>query len=204
MACDQIWAQSDYLFTNYSYLSEVTVVNFQNNGKISIWCVDKALPSDVQAKQWIDKCYSDSAPSKKMVKGWYADFQCGCTNTNDAECSVRPNLAVVLENRKKLHKLVLANRFEIAIITICLRWLASQKCYLVIWCLWCNCYRRWKWTRRHEFKSWTRPIAFHIVLIPLGKVWIQWLSLQLWVNSRADKVLQPWLCNKSRRKKTLN
>ena len=29
-------------------------------------------------------------------------------------------------------------------------------------------------------------IAFHIALIPLGKVWIQWFSLQLWVNSRAD------------------
>ena len=40
-------------------------------------------------------------------------------------------------------------------------------------CPWCNGYRRRKWTRRHEFKSWTRPIAFHIALIPLGKVWIQ-------------------------------
>ena len=29
-------------------------------------------------------------------------------------------------------------------------------------------------------------IAFHIALIPLGKVWIQLSSLQLWVNSRAD------------------
>ena len=27
---------------------------------------------------------------------------------------------------------------------------------------------------------------FHIALIPLGKVWIQLFSLQLWVNSRAD------------------
>ena len=35
---------------------------------------------------------------------------------------------------------------------------------------WCNGYRRRKWTRRHEFKSWTRLIAFHIALIPLGKV----------------------------------
>ena len=34
----------------------------------------------------------------------------------------------------------------------------------------CNGYRRGKWTRRHEFKSWTRLIAFHIALIPLGKV----------------------------------
>ena len=29
-------------------------------------------------------------------------------------------------------------------------------------------------------------IAFNIALIPLGKVWIQLFSLQLWVNSSAD------------------
>ena len=28
----------------------------------------------VQAKQWLDKCYSDSAPSETMVKRWHADF----------------------------------------------------------------------------------------------------------------------------------
>ena len=56
-------------------------------------------------------------------------------------------------------------------------------------CPWCNGYRRRKWTRRHEFKSWTRMIAFHVALIPLGKVWIQLFSLQLWVNSRTDWVL---------------
>ena len=53
-------------------------------------------------------------------------------------------------------------------------------------CPWCNGYRRRNWTRRHEFKSWTRLIPFHIAVIPLGKVWIQLFSLQLWVNSRAD------------------
>ena len=37
-----------------------------------------------------------------------------------------------------------------------------------------------------------RDIAFHIALIPLGKVGIQLFSLQLWVNSRADWGLQPW------------
>ena len=58
---------------------------------------------------------------------------------------------------------------------------------LCIICLeWCNCYRRRKWTLRHEFKSCTRLIAFHIALIPLRKVWIQLFSLQLWVNSRTD------------------
>ena len=60
---------------------------------------------------------------------------------------------------------------------------------------WCNGYRRRKWTRRHEFKSWTRLMAFHIALIPLGKVWIQLFSLRLWVNSRTDWVLQPWWGN---------
>ena len=27
-------------------------------------------------------------------------------------------------------------------------------------CPWCNGYRRWNWRRRHEFKSYTRLIAF--------------------------------------------
>ena len=53
----------------------------------------------------------------------------------------------------------------------------------------CNGYRRRKRTRRHEFKSWTRLIAFHIALIPLGKVWIQlFIQLLLWVNNKADWV----------------
>ena len=52
-------------------------------------------------------------------------------------------------------------------------------------CSWCNGYHHRKWTRRHELNP-GRDIAFHIALIPLGKVWIQLFSLQLWVNSRAD------------------
>ena len=41
-------------------------------------------------------------------------------------------------------------------------------CVCVRRCPWCNgCCRR-KRTRRHEFKPWTRLIAFHIA--PLGKV----------------------------------
>ena len=56
----------------------------------------------------------------------------------------------------------------------------------ITWVSWWNGYRRRKWTRRHEFKSWTTLIAFHIALIPLGKVWIQLFSLQLWVDSRAE------------------
>ena len=53
-------------------------------------------------------------------------------------------------------------------------------------CPWCSRYHRRKWTRLYEFKSWTILIAFHIALIPLGKVWIRLFSLQLWVNCRTD------------------
>ena len=64
----------------------------------------------VQAKQWLDKCYLDSALLETMVKRWYADFKRRHTATNDAEYSDHPNLSVVLEKTKKLHKLVLADR----------------------------------------------------------------------------------------------
>ena len=59
-------------------------------------------------------------------------------------------------------------------------------------CPWCNGYHRRKRTRRPEFKSWTRQIAFHIALIPLGKVLIQLFSLQLCINIRTDWVIHPW------------
>ena len=55
-----------------------------------------------------------------------------------------------------------------------------QEHHVVRRCPWCNVYRR------HEFKSPTRLVAFHIALIPLGKVWIQLFSPQLWINSRVD------------------
>ena len=46
----------------------------------------------------------DSALSETTVKRWYASYKCGRTDTNDAECSGCPNLAVVPENTKKLLK----------------------------------------------------------------------------------------------------
>ncbi len=63
----------------------------------------------VQAKQWLDKCCSESAPSETILKRWYADFKCGGTQTNNIEPSGRPNLAGVPENTKKFHKLVLTD-----------------------------------------------------------------------------------------------
>ena len=60
------------------------------------------------------------------------------------------------------------NRNEPKIHVICYITLEPhhQMQFSVILCAWCNGYRRRKWTRRLEFKSWTRLIAFHIVLNP--------------------------------------
>ena len=43
------------------------------------------------------------------------------------------------------------------------------------WYSWFNVYLGRKWTKLHEFKSWTRPFAFHISLTPFGNVRIQLL-----------------------------
>ena len=64
----------------------------------------------IQAKQWLDKCYPDSAPSRQTVEKCYADFKLGLTNTDDAERSDPSNSSVVPENIKKVHKMVLADR----------------------------------------------------------------------------------------------
>ncbi|KAF7277223.1 hypothetical protein GWI33_009158 [Rhynchophorus ferrugineus] len=60
----------------------------------------------VQAKLWLEKCYKDSAPSERTLKRWFANFKRGCRDTDDAECSGRPNEAVIPENVKKIHKFV--------------------------------------------------------------------------------------------------
>ena len=55
----------------------------------------------VQAKQWLDKCYSGSAPSETTFKSWYTDFKPGRANTNDAEHSYCLNSAVVPDPPQK-------------------------------------------------------------------------------------------------------
>ena len=47
----------------------------------------------------------------------------------------------------------------------------------------------WKCTQWPEFKSWMELFSFHIVLIPLGKVWIQLFFPHKWENSKSDRAL---------------
>ena len=54
----------------------------------------------VETKQWLDKHYPNSAPSRQMVEKWIAEFKRGPTSTNDAERSGRPNEAVIPKTSK--------------------------------------------------------------------------------------------------------
>ena len=64
----------------------------------------------VEGKQWLDKSYGDSLPSKSAILDWYAEFRRGRIITDDAERSSRPKSAIVPENIIKVHKIVLGDR----------------------------------------------------------------------------------------------
>ena len=58
----------------------------------------------VQAQQWLEKCYGDSAPSKTTICRWYAEFKRGRTDTDDAERSGRPNeVRLLTADQKRQH-----------------------------------------------------------------------------------------------------
>ena len=61
----------------------------------------------VEAKQWLDEHFGDSAPGKLTIIDWYTEFKRVRTNTVDAERSVRPKSALVPENITKVYKIVL-------------------------------------------------------------------------------------------------
>ena len=64
----------------------------------------------VKAKQWLDECYGGSTPGKSTIINWYAEFERGRTNTDDAERSGRPKSAVFPENITKNQKIILGDR----------------------------------------------------------------------------------------------
>ena len=63
----------------------------------------------VEAKQWLDKRYGDSAPGKSTIINWYVEFKRVRTNTDDAERSGGPKSAVVSENITKVYKIILGD-----------------------------------------------------------------------------------------------
>ena len=64
----------------------------------------------VEAKQWPDKSYGDSAPGTSTIIVQYAKFKRGRINTDDTERSGCPKSAVVTKNITKVHKIVVGDR----------------------------------------------------------------------------------------------
>ena len=64
----------------------------------------------VQCQKWLEKHYSDSAPSKRSICYWYAEFKRGRTDTDDIPSTVRPNDAVIPENVEKTLKIIMSDR----------------------------------------------------------------------------------------------
>ena len=60
----------------------------------------------VEAKQWLNKRYRDSAPEKSTIIDWHAEFKHSRTNTDDIESSDNQKSVVIQWNITKVHKIV--------------------------------------------------------------------------------------------------
>ena len=99
---------SDVLFTSYSDLSHASLdlrkTMDSKQFRVLIYHCFSMERNTVQAQQWLEKCYGDSAPSKTTICWWYAEFKRSRTHTEDAERSGRPNEVVTPATIKKSTK----------------------------------------------------------------------------------------------------
>ena len=95
----------------YCILSEATFVSLKTMDKKEFRVLIKhyflAKKNSVEAKAWLDKHYSDSAPGKSTIEKWFEKFKRGEMTTEDDACSGRPKEAVTDENHKKVRKIIL-------------------------------------------------------------------------------------------------
>jgi hypothetical protein len=86
-----------------------------------------AKKNTVEAKAWLDKHYTDSAPAKSTVEKWFAKFKRGKMGIEDDAHSGRAKEAVSDENIKKVHKIILNDR-KVKLIEIAETLKISNKC----------------------------------------------------------------------------
>ena len=65
-----------------------------------------AKKNSVEAKLWLDKYYTDSAPLKSTIERRFEKIKRGEVNTEDDSFSGRPKKAVTNENYKRVHKII--------------------------------------------------------------------------------------------------
>ena len=145
------------------------------------WC---EILNDYANVRFLIRSVYDILPSRANLCIWNKTESALCPLCSGQE-TLRHILSscpkALAKERYRWHDQILSAQASVRI-----NWIQRIKWYSLSRHPCCNGYRRKKWTRRHEFKSWIRLIAFHIALVLLQKVWIQLFSLQLWVNSRAD------------------
>ena len=82
---------SDVWSTSYSDLSDASLDILKTMDskqfRVLIYHCFLMKKNTVQAQQWLEKCYGDSAPSKTIICRWYAEFKRARTDTEDAERS---------------------------------------------------------------------------------------------------------------------
>ena len=98
----------------YRILSEATFVSLKTMDEKEFRVLIKhcflAKKNSVEAKAWLDKHYSDSAPGKSTIEKWFEKFKRGEMTTEDDACSGHPKEGVTDENNKKVHKTILDDR----------------------------------------------------------------------------------------------
>jgi len=89
------------------------LLSFQKSEFKATPCADLSLffneKNTVQCQEWLEKHYSDSAPSKRTICYWYAEFKRGRTDTDDIPSTGRPNDAVFPENVEKTLKIIMSD-----------------------------------------------------------------------------------------------
>ena len=82
---------SDVWSTSYSDLSDagldILKTMDSKQFRVLIYHCFLMKKNTVQAQQWLEKYYGDSASSKTTICRWYAEFIRGRTDTEDAERS---------------------------------------------------------------------------------------------------------------------
>ena len=86
-----------------------------------------AKKNSVEAKVWLHKHYSDSAPGKSTTEKWFEKFKRGEMTIEDDAFSGRPKKAVTNENYKKVHKIIWDNR-KVKLIEISETLTISKEC----------------------------------------------------------------------------
>lgn len=100
------YTRHDYFYIARHWLSceiSIKLQLFFIRTKFFRWTNSQVRYSLLWEKVWLEKCYSDTAPSEQLVNKWFAEFKRGRTSTDEVD-------VVTTEYIKNVHKIVLTNR----------------------------------------------------------------------------------------------